>query len=492
MVTIYHVGEESGLAYIAMELLEGESLEARLKRDPPLAPREAAAIGAQVAAGLAAAHAKGLIHRDVKPGNIWLESQDQQLGNGHSASSVRVKLLDFGLAKPLESDVQITHAGTVVGSPAYMSPEQAAGLATDGRSDLFSLGVVLYRMTTGRLPFHGSNVLAVLRQVDAHMPPPPNSVKPAVPKPLSDIIMRLLAKSPDDRPPSATVVASALRAVAEGNAADLESHTEDYPTPPRPKAKQRRGCGITVAITVTVSLLVLVGVGLVVTSVKLPAGKRGGGEVVSALPVLTHKAAIVPVNDPLKGWIDITVWATEAGPSRRINRPENLPVSPGEFLRVEMELNRPAYIYVVWLDTEGHATPLFPWSDEDWQKRPPEQPRTRLHLPEADGKAAPIGGGPPGIESLLMLVRDTPLPSDVDLKAVFAGLPAQQRADVAASAWFENGEVVRNEVDRGAVKLGQAVESQDPILRTQSLLRTRLKELFPYTRAVCFGNKGGR
>src|SRR5262249_18215298 len=170
-----------------------------------------------------------------------------------------------------------------------------------------------------------------------------------------------------------------------------------------------------------------------------------------------------------------------AGPTRRINRPENLPVSPGEFLRIEMELNRPAYIYVVWLDTEGHATPLFPWVNEDWKNRPAELPRMRLHLPEAAGKAAPIGGAPRGIGSLLILARDTPLPADVDLQAVFAGLPQQMRADVAASAWFENGEVVRNEVDRGAVKLGQAVETQDPILRTQALLRTRLKELFPYT-----------
>src|SRR5262245_5947446 len=151
VVTIYHVGEDSGVAYIAMELLEGESLESRLKRDPPLTPQETAAMGAQVAAGLAAAHARGLIHRDVKPGNIWLGHQNEQPGDSRSGSSFRVKLLDFGLAKPLESDVQITHAGTVVGSPAYMSPEQAAGLATDGRSDLFSLGVVLYRMTTGRL-----------------------------------------------------------------------------------------------------------------------------------------------------------------------------------------------------------------------------------------------------------------------------------------------------------------------------------------------------
>jgi serine/threonine protein kinase len=497
VVTIYHVGEDNGVPFIAMELLEGESLEERLKQSPPLTPAEAARIGREVADGLAAAHARGLIHRDVKPGNIWLERKDAHPAGG--PSSFRVKLLDFGLARPVDEDVQITNLGIVVGSPAYMSPEQAAGLVLDGRSDLFSLGVVMYRMTTGRLPFSGPNVLAILRQIDAHQPPPPHALNPAVPRPLSDLIMRLLAKAPDDRPASAPEVAAALRAIDRKGAADFGSPTTEYPAV-GPKPTRRRGCGLTIAITITVSLLLLVGgVGLIVPALKhnLSAGKYGGSDVVSVPPASGPPASAptylwhgVPL--PLKGWIDVTVWATKAGPRRRINRPENLPVRPGEFLRIEMEVNRPAYLYLVWLDTEGKATPLFPWEDEDWNKRPVEKPRTRLSLPEGEGQVAPIGGGPRGIESLLLLARETPLPADANLPAIFAGLPRQERPDVAASAWFENGELVRNELDRGAVKLGQAAASDDPILRTQALLRTKLNELFPYTRAVCFGNRGDR
>jgi len=190
-----HEDEEHNLPYFVMQLIAGESLEQRLKRVGKLAPEEVAKIGQQAAAGLAAAHAGGLIHRDIKPGNILLE-----------AGTDRVKLTDFGLARGFE-DVRLTRTGFVAGTPLYMAPEQAHGESIDHRSDLFSLGSVLYEAATGRHPFEGKTPLAVLRRVADETQPSLLELDPKFPAWLSDVIDRLLAKNPADRFQTATEVA---------------------------------------------------------------------------------------------------------------------------------------------------------------------------------------------------------------------------------------------------------------------------------------------
>src|SRR4051794_20096954 len=121
-------------------------------------------------------------------------------------------------------------------------------------------------------------------------------------------------------------------------------------------------------------------------------------------------------------------------------------------MRIEVELIRPAYVYIVWIDTEGKAAPLYPWTDSNWNFRPPEERRVqRLSLPETENSIAPLGGGPAGIETLMLLARDEPLPADADPAALFTGLPVQKAIDTHAAAWFENGQLVRNEVDRGPI-----------------------------------------
>jgi eukaryotic-like serine/threonine-protein kinase len=202
LVAVHQVDEDehSGLPYLVMQLVPGESLEQRLKRVGSLSVPEVARIGMQAAAGLAAAHAGGLIHRDIKPGNILLEAPPD-----------RVKLTDFGLARAAE-DVKLTRTGFVAGSPLYMAPEQARGEEVDHRADLFSLGSVLYETATGTPPFEGKTPLAVLRRVADETPPLLSTVKPDVPNWLAEIVDKLLAKNPADRYQTASEVAEVFAA----------------------------------------------------------------------------------------------------------------------------------------------------------------------------------------------------------------------------------------------------------------------------------------
>jgi WD40 repeat protein/serine/threonine protein kinase len=198
VIAIYEVAEASGVPFLVMPLLHGETLENRLQREGRLPSAEILRIGREAADGLAAAHAHGLVHRDIKPANIWLEA-------GHD----RVKLLDFGLARAGDDATHLTQTGMLTGTPAYMAPEQVRG-RPEPRSDLFSLGCVLYRLCTGELPFQGADTLAILAALAQEQPRPPHSLNTDIPRCLSDVVMKLLAKKPEDRYPSARAVESAL------------------------------------------------------------------------------------------------------------------------------------------------------------------------------------------------------------------------------------------------------------------------------------------
>jgi hypothetical protein len=198
LVAIHGVDEANGLPYLVMEYVSGISLQERLDRDGPLDVPEVLRIGAQTAAGLAAAHAQGLVHRDVKPANILLESGME-----------RVKLTDFGLARAAD-DASLTQSGGIAGTPQYMAPEQARGEHLDHRADLFSLGSVLYAMCTGRPPFGADSTLAVLRRVSEETPVPVRDLNPQVPGWLALVIGVLHEKDPAARFQSAAEVADLL------------------------------------------------------------------------------------------------------------------------------------------------------------------------------------------------------------------------------------------------------------------------------------------
>jgi serine/threonine protein kinase len=227
VVTIYQVGEDRGVPFLAMQMLQGETLENRLKRAGGRLPlAEVLRVGREVAEGLAAAHARGLIHRDIKPANVWLE-QDRG----------RVRIVDFGLARGAEPDAQFTQAGTVIGTPAYMAPEQAAAATVDARCDLFSLGAVLYRAATGESPFGDKDTISVLSALATRTPAPPHRIVPSLPRMFSGLVMRLLAKDPADRPQSAREVVEAIEALERGDA--VEAAAASTAEAPRPRSRTR-------------------------------------------------------------------------------------------------------------------------------------------------------------------------------------------------------------------------------------------------------------
>ncbi|MCA9113356.1 MAG: serine/threonine protein kinase, partial [Planctomycetaceae bacterium] len=185
--------------YLVMEFVSGRSLEKKICSVGHLDVHEILRIGSQLAQGLAAAHKQGLIHRDIKPENILLE-------NGVE----RVKITDFGLARAVHDDLNLSYAGAVSGTPPYMSPEQAKGERVDHRSDLFSLGSVLYAMCTGKAPFLAENWLAVMRRVVEDSPRPIIEQNPDIPRWLRDIIAKLQDKDPERRYQSAAEVSELL------------------------------------------------------------------------------------------------------------------------------------------------------------------------------------------------------------------------------------------------------------------------------------------
>jgi predicted Ser/Thr protein kinase len=192
VVTIYEAGEDKGAAYIAMEYVEGQPLTAWLGPKSVLSLPDRIGIVRQVGLALEHAHDRGVLHRDIKPGNILL-TPDR-----------RVKVADFGIGKLLApGSSELTRTGHMIGSPAYMSPEQIRGEKLDGRSDLFSLGVVFYELLTGVKPFPGDSITTLVYQILHLEPRDPVLVKPELPPATSDVFLRLLAKTPEKRPASA-------------------------------------------------------------------------------------------------------------------------------------------------------------------------------------------------------------------------------------------------------------------------------------------------
>jgi len=222
VIAIHQVQANGRLPFLVMPLIPGESLQQRLARRGPLELVEILRIGMQASAGLAAAHEQGLVHRDVKPANILLEPGVE-----------RAVLTDFGLARAGD-DRTLTQWGVIAGTPNYMSPEQARGEKIDGRSDLFSLGCVLHEMATGRTPFNAEGTLALLKKVCEQAVPAPSTIRPGLPRWFDRLVLKLLAKDPAERLPSARATSKIMEACLahlQDSATPLPAEVADPPFP---------------------------------------------------------------------------------------------------------------------------------------------------------------------------------------------------------------------------------------------------------------------
>ena len=204
IVSVFDAGVTDGTPFLVMEHVEGRTLAEELRAEGRLPPERAATIAAGIAEALAAAHAAGAVHRDVKPSNVMLTNGDD------------VKVMDFGIARAGEEDT-ITHPSVVVGSAPYLSPEQARGEAADPRSDVYGLGVVLYEMLAGRPPFEAESPVAVAFKHLEERPAPPSSHEPGIPPDLDRVVLRALAKDPADRFGSAEAFLAALQPFTAGH-----------------------------------------------------------------------------------------------------------------------------------------------------------------------------------------------------------------------------------------------------------------------------------
>jgi serine/threonine protein kinase len=295
IIPIHEVNEDRGVPFLAMPYLQGASLESWLRQGNAPTERQTLKLAREIARGLAAAHRRGLIHRDVKPANLWLDG----------AAGGRVKILDFGLAR-LAGEQNLTQTGAILGTPSYMAPEQARGEKVDARADLFSLGVVLYRLCTGELPFKGNDTLSVLTALAVDNPAPPHIVKPSVSRPLSDVVMNLLEKDPARRPCTAEEVLEALQRLEsesprqEKTGSEKEATSDSSPGQAdrgasRPAPRRRR-----LALLVGVLALLTGMIGVAGWAVTGRASKHGGEG--TDQPWDGKTAGKHPLAAPEKGW----------------------------------------------------------------------------------------------------------------------------------------------------------------------------------------------
>jgi hypothetical protein len=464
---VHQFGEQDGRPFLVLELVPGGSLEQKLRPGVPQPVNDSARLVLLLARAVHAAHQAGVVHRDLKPGNVLLAAPaDEPALNTPWGCP---KVTDFGLAR-LRDVEGGSVPGTVIGTPEYMAPEQAEGRVGEvgPAADVWALGVILSELLTGRRPFQGSSLLGTLRLVCEHEPAPVRALRPEVPEALAAVVARCLRKRAEDRYPSAAALADELKRILDGEPILVR--------PPRwswRRAAVWLGAGSVTAVVVGVIVFAL-----------LPWG---------SVPTTTG-----PNAAPLEGTLSVRVWTDDRKKKGFKVEDEGsgaLPVRNGDQVQLLATVNRPAHVYLVWIDAEGDAAALYPWNDEDPNEipltRPPERPPVRqVRCPKREGKGFPVEGKG-GLVTALLLARRDPLPASVKLADILAGLKGKWEkapspgATAVVVRGFDRGQV--NEavsLDRG---LKTAVDINDVVLQ----LRDRLGEHFELIRSVSFAQVAG-
>ncbi len=436
------VMRHEGEPFLVMEYIAGRSLAEVLKQDA-LAPRAAARIAEQVAEGLEAVHACGLIHRDVKPSNVILG--DDGVG----------RLVDFGLAAHLGSEA--LHG--ISGTPPYMPPEQARGQweRIDARSDVYGVGGVLYALLTGQPPHPGTSSRESLEHARQGVVVPPRALK--LPRPIPRALERVVMKALE--PDSSRRYASAL---------ELRRALQ--------RARHRPLVGAVLA-----ALAIFIG---------LVAWSLGRPRTAPAPSV----AAPIPaqVTAGLTGELIVRVWSPgqEGKKGLGVDEPAALPLLAGEQVHIEARLNRPAYAYLLWIDGQGEVNLLYPRDDGRFGSRPGgEEARESVHSPDALDQGHRMTG-PGGLETALLLARRDPLPPGTDLVALIGRLPHAPLRDDREVAFLDLDDGLSAAKSRAGQHRGidanEVGTIDDPILRLMERLRKRSG--FEVIRAVRFAYRG--
>jgi hypothetical protein len=463
VVRVHDVGVHEGRLFVVFAYVAGQSLAERLRQGRPTF-RQAAALTAEVAATLERLHGQGIVHRDLKPSNILLEVRPDRAG-GLGAP----RLMDFGLASQAQpwSRINPPEGGGVCGTFAYMAPEQARaqGGRIGPRTDVYGLGAVLYELLTGLPPHPGSDPDRAGRQARLGTVIPPRRLNGRVPRALERICLKALAAEPEGR---------------YGSAAEMERALRRYLRRPR------LWWGAAGAALVTAAVFLWFAWPFGAAADPAGAGESRAGQ----------------FELPLRGELCVRVWS-ETEPHKKmlqIGRDFGaLPVINKERIRVEVSLNQPAHIYLLWLDSEGTVTPLYPWNlgpkiREKQLVFPPElPPRAEVISPAAQKDHKGMGwvmGGKSGLDTILLLARRNPLPPTFKFTDALGEVPValglRDHQECAVRGGDEGQPLSQVVMDQQRAPESEARAIDEPLLR----MMNRLRAHFPLVRAVRFAHEG--
>jgi serine/threonine protein kinase len=453
IVAIYHVGEDRETPFFVMPLLRGQSLDKRLRDEPPLTLADAIRIGRDVALGLAAAHARGLIHRDIKPANIFLVSGGVVSAEAHDTThhspltTHELKILDFGLARQEEIATQLgeplTRLGTVMGTPEYMSPEQARGDTVDFRSDLYSTGVLLYRLTAGRLPFSATTASGYAVAHATQTPRDVRELNPALSPLLAKTIMQLLEKDPARRPASAQALADILARSLQPYAAPTQPFLPVASA--APSGKYRRPL-LAAAGVVIAAILVGFALWWQRDPGTWPQGNKDN-------PIANQPARVKELR--VLHYALVKLDGQDRTQPRGALGDKSFAVTYNDAVKIEAELTAPAYAYLLAFNADGKEQLLWPVGAEqtpDENVAPPLQ--DKLQCPARPGKQFALDDDElGGLQVFVVVVSSEPLPYYAEWKKA-RGPAAWKKLPPGQGVWSSDGAgvypVIAGQVERGS------------------------------------------